>query len=57
MKQKNKRARVGSNPARVAAVQDRRRSGASGFHASRRNPQRDRRGVKLAAIRYSSLSG
>lgn len=58
MKQKNSRIHIGSNSrARTLAVQNLRRSGASGTHATGTNRQRDRSGAKRAAIRYSSLSG
>lgn len=57
MKQKSSRISIGSNRARAAAVQNLRRSGASGPHASKPNRQRDRSGARRAAIRYSALSG
>ncbi|WP_432156032.1 hypothetical protein [Streptomyces sp. bgisy153] len=57
MKQKSNRISIGSNRARAAAVQNLRRSGASGPHASKPNRQRDRSGARRAAIRYSALSG
>lgn len=44
------------NRARALAVQGLRRSGASGPHARGTNRQRDRRGAKRAAIRYSTAS-
>lgn len=58
MKQQSSRIHVGSNSrARAVAVQNLRRSGASGLHAGGPNRQRDRSGAKRAAIRYSALSG
>ncbi|WP_446047558.1 hypothetical protein [Streptomyces olivaceus] len=57
MKQKNSHTRFGKNPARTVAVQNLRRSAASGTHATGTNRQRDRSGAKRAAIRYSSQSG
>ncbi|WP_217226066.1 hypothetical protein [Streptomyces anulatus] len=57
MKQKSSHIRSTENRARTLAVQNLRRSGASGHHASGTNRQRDRNGAKRAAIRYSSLSG
>ncbi|MFE1190188.1 MULTISPECIES: hypothetical protein [Streptomyces] len=57
MKQKNSHIRSSKNHARALAVQNLRRSGASGLHASGTNRQRDRSAAQRAAIRYSSLSG
>ncbi|MEO3976684.1 hypothetical protein [Streptomyces sp. CAU 1734] len=57
MKQKNSHIPSSKNRVRALAVQNLRRSGASGLHAGGTNRQRDRSGAKRAAIRYSSLSG
>ncbi|WP_171053385.1 hypothetical protein [Streptomyces marianii] len=46
-----------SNRTRAVAVQNLRRSGASGAHASGPKRQRDRRGSKKAAIRFSAAAG
>ena len=43
--------------ARVAAVQERRRSGASGTHASGPKRRRDRSNARRAAIRDSAAAG
>lgn len=42
---------VGANPSRIAADQERRRSGAAGAHDPRPNRQRSRRDARRAAIR------
>ena len=46
-----------SNRVRAVAVQNLRRSGASGTHAGGPKRQRDRRASKKAAIRFSATAG
>ncbi|MEV7887512.1 hypothetical protein ACWD3I_26010 [Streptomyces sp. NPDC002817] len=54
---KHKPHSTSDNPARVEAVQNRRRSGASGTHVSGPRRARDRRGGQRAAIRFSADAG